>query len=108
MAASASRCECRTHCGSRELSTPQPNVPFWATILLFFMSLIPGLLLAIFSIAAIAFFVRHLLHTPDMLLALTILQILLGTLWWGWTQIPLFFRERIHKMLQRRRDGEQK
>jgi hypothetical protein len=41
-----------------------------------------------------------------MLLALAILQILLGMLWWGWTQIPLFFREAIHKMLQRKRDGE--
>jgi hypothetical protein len=26
--------------------------------------------------------------------------------WWGWTQIPLLFRERIHKMLQRGRDDE--
>jgi len=41
-----------------------------------------------------------------MLLALAILQILLGTLWWGWTQIPLFFREAIHRMLQRKRNGD--
>jgi hypothetical protein len=41
-----------------------------------------------------------------MVLALAMLQIILGTLWWGWTQIPLLFRERIHKMLQRRRDDE--
>ena len=54
--------EACSHCGSRELSTPQPKVPFWATILLFFLSLVPGLLLAILSIAAIAFFVRHLLN----------------------------------------------
>jgi hypothetical protein len=100
--------EACSRCGSRELSTPQPKVPFWATILLFSLSLVPGLILAIFSIAAIAFFVRHLLNTPDMLLALAILQILLGTLWWGWTQIPLFFRKTIHKMLQRRRNGEQR
>jgi hypothetical protein len=98
--------EACSHCGSRELSTPQPKVPFWATILLFFLSLVPGLILAVFSIAAVAFFVQHLLNTPDMLLALAILQILLGMLWWGWTQIPLFFREAIHKMLQRKRDGE--
>ena len=35
--------EACSHCGIRELSTPQPKVPFWATILLFFMSLIPGI-----------------------------------------------------------------
>lgn len=95
-----------SHCGSRELSTPQPKVPFWATILLFVMTLIPGLLLAVFSIAAIVYFLRHLLDKPDTVLALVVLQILLGTLWWGWTEIPLFFREAIHKMLQRKGDRE--
>jgi hypothetical protein len=47
------------------------------------------------------FFLRHLLNKPDTVLALVVLQILLGMLWWGWTEIPLFFREAIHKMLQR-------
>jgi polyferredoxin len=69
------------------------------------MTLVPGLLLAVFSIAAIVFFLRHLLNKPDTVLALVVLQILLGTLWWGWTEIPLFFREAIHRMLQRKRDG---
>jgi hypothetical protein len=78
-----------------------------ATILLFFLSVIPGLVLSLFSIVAVAFFIRHFLNAPDMLLALTILQLILGVLWWGWTEIPLFFREGIHKMLQRRRDGEE-
>jgi hypothetical protein len=52
--------------------------------------------------------IRHFLNAPDMLLALTILQLILGLLWWGWTEIPLFFREAIHKMLQRRRYDEKK
>ena len=100
--------EACSHCGSRELSTPQPKVPFWATILLFLLSLVPGLLLAIFSIAAIVFFVRHFLNDSDMFLALAVLQVVLGLLWWGWTQIPLCFRKAIHKMLQRRRNGDEK
>jgi len=100
--------EACSHCGSRELSTPQPKVPFWATILLFLLSVIPGLLLAIFSILAIVFFVRHFLNDSDMFLALAVLQIVLGLLWWGWTQIPLCFRKAIHKMLQRRRNGDEK
>lgn len=98
--------EACSHCGSRELSAPQPKVPFWATPLLFLMSLIPGLLLAVFSIGAIVFFVRYFLNTPDTILALAILQVVLGLLWWGWTQIPLFFRHAIHKMLQRRRNRD--
>lgn len=100
--------EACSHCGSRELSTPQPKVPFWATILLFVLTLFPGLFLTILSIAAVAYFVHHFLNTPDTLLALAILQILLGMLWWGWTQIPLFFRGAIHRMLQQRRKDETK
>src|SRR6266481_1646550 len=65
--------EACSRCGSRDLSTPQPKVPFWATFLL---------------------------------LALTVLQMALGMLWWGWTEIPRFFREKVHKMLQRRNNGE--
>jgi len=98
--------EACSRCGSRELSTPQPKVPFWATCLLFTLSLIPGLIIAIFSIVAVAFFIDHFLRSPDMLLALTVLQMVLGMLWWGWTEIPLLFRETIHKMLQRRRNDE--
>jgi len=70
------------------------------------LSLIPGLILALFSIFTIKFFIQHFLHTPDMLLALTIMQTVLSMLWWGWTEIPLVFREAIHKMLQRRSKGE--
>jgi hypothetical protein len=98
--------EACSRCGSRDLSTPQPKVPFWATFLLIALSLIPGLILALVSIFAIKFFIQHFLHTPDTLLALTIMQTVLGMLWWGWTEIPLFFREAIHKMLQRRNRGE--
>ena len=75
-------------------------------MLLFFLSLVPGLLLSIISIAAVFFVIRQLLNRPDMLLALALLQIILATLWWGWMQIPLFFRSAIHRMLQRKRNRE--
>ena len=25
-----------------------------------------------------------------------------GALWWGWTQIPIYFRKTIHRWLQKR------
>src|SRR5437588_5519156 len=34
-------------CESRELSTPQPRVPFWATLLLFLLTLVPRLVLSV-------------------------------------------------------------
>lgn len=95
-----------SQCASRDLSTPQPKVPVWTSVLLFFLSLVPGLLLAVISIAFVFFMVRQLLNRPDMFLALALLQIVLGFLWWGWMQIPLFFRSAIHRMLQRKRNGK--
>src|SRR5438876_9237400 len=43
-------------CGSAELSTPQPPVPFWARILLFLIILILGILLSLISIGLVIFF----------------------------------------------------
>jgi RNA polymerase subunit RPABC4/transcription elongation factor Spt4 len=95
-----------SQCGSRDLSTPQPKVPLGASVLLFFLSLLPGFLLAVISITVVFLFLRELLQRPDILLALALLQIILTMLWWGWTQVPLFFRNAIYKMLKRKRDGD--
>ena len=95
-----------SQCGSRDLTIPQPKVPFGTSVLLFLLSLVPGLLLALISIAFVFYMVRQLLNRPDMFLALAFLQILLGLLWWGWMQIPLFFRNAIHRTLQRKRHGK--
>jgi hypothetical protein len=98
--------EACSQCGSRDLSTPQPKVPFWAPILQFFLSLVPGLILGLLSIGVVALFINELLNRPDMLLAVVLLLIALGFLWWVWAQIPLWFRNAIYRMLTRKRSGD--
>lgn len=95
-------------CGSSELTTPQPRVPFWAKIVLFLLTLVPGLILSVVSIGLVLFFVRRFLFSPDMVMGLAAMDFVLGTLWWGWTQIPLYFRKTIHHWLQRRGKDEKK
>jgi len=90
-----------SQCGSTELSTPQPRVPFWAKILLFLLTLVPGLVLLIISIGLVIFFFDRFLFSYDMLLGLLAIGSVLILLWWGWTQIPLYFRKTIHRWLQR-------
>jgi len=87
-------------CGSTELSIPQPRVPFWAKILLVLLALIPGLILVVF------FFDRFLFR-HDMLLGLAAVDFVLVVLWWGWTQIPVYFRKTIHRWLRRNRESSQ-
>jgi len=42
----------------------------------------------------------------DMLVGLAAIDFVLGALWWGWTQIPLYFRKSIHRWLQRQGKDE--
>jgi hypothetical protein len=96
-----------SQCGSRDLSTPQPKVPFGVPILEFLMRMIPGTVLAALSITAVALFILAILTRPALLLSTTLLLAALGFLWWVWSQIPASFRRVIHHLLARRREGRQ-
>src|SRR5712692_1855348 len=54
-------------CGSTELSTPQPRVPFWMRISLFLITLISGILLSLISVGLLVFFISRFLFSRDML-----------------------------------------
>lgn len=88
-------------CGSQDLTVPQPKVPPWAKILLFLLTLIPGIVVVAISVGLVAFFVDRFLFSHDMLLGLAAIDFVLGVLWWGWTEIPLQFRKHIHRWLQK-------
>jgi hypothetical protein len=92
-------------CGSRDLSTPQPKVPFWVRILLFLLSLVPGSILAVVSIATVILFILEIFRSPRLLFATFLLLVALGFLWWVWAQLPLWLRRVIHRLLLRRREG---
>src|SRR5437667_1130043 len=86
-------------CGSTELSTPQPRVPFWAKIVLFFVRLVSGLILAAISIGLVVFFFDRFLFSRDMVFGLVAVDSVLTVLWWEWTLIPLYFRGTVHRRL---------
>jgi hypothetical protein len=97
-----------SQCGSRDLSAPQPRIPFWAPILQFFLSLVPGLILTVLSIVVVALLVTELLNHSDMLFAGVLLLMAVGTLWWAWAQIPIWLRKAIYRMLKRKREGDER
>jgi hypothetical protein len=102
-----SRCaQACSQCGSRDLSTPQPKVPWWAPVLEFVLSCVPGFLLAVVSILLGIAVIRELLQNPAALVALAMPMIALTILWWMWGQIPAWFRKAIYRMLKRKREGE--
>src|SRR5258707_6205548 len=95
--------EACSRCGSRDLSTPQPRRPLWAPPLQFALSLIPGVLLFLASVAFVLFFLNPVL--ANVLIPFMMLGIALGILSSMWSQIPQWFRKAIYTMLKRKRDG---
>jgi RNA polymerase subunit RPABC4/transcription elongation factor Spt4 len=95
-----------SQCGSRDISTPQPRVPFWVPVLQFFLSLIPGLVLGLVSVALVVLLLKAIFQSPDMLFATVMLAIAVGVLWWIWAKVPAWFRRAVHRMLTRRRNGQ--
>src|SRR5713101_5189410 len=90
--------EACSQCGSRDLSTPQPKVPLWVPIVEFLLSLIPGFFLGVVTILSVVLMIREISQRPDMIVALAMLSIALGILWWIWSQLPAWFRTAIYKM----------
>jgi hypothetical protein len=94
-----------SRCGSRDLSTPGPKLPWWTPLLEFVFRLVPGSLLVIASLIAI-FAVAQSDVPQTLLLALTPTFLMLGVLWWAWSRLPAWFRKAIYALLKRRRDGD--
>jgi hypothetical protein len=90
-------------CGSRDLSTPQPRVPILIRARAFLLSLVPGLLLLLVSVIVAFLVVRELLANPQWLAALALLGIACGILAWIWSELPLWFRQLVRRLLTRKR-----
>lgn len=94
-----------SQCGSRDLSTPAPKAPAWISLVVFFLSFVPGVLLALLSALFFIALVHELFTTPRMLPSLTFLALAIAVLWAMWTRLPLALRQFIRKKLLDRENG---
>jgi RNA polymerase subunit RPABC4/transcription elongation factor Spt4 len=88
-----------SQCGSHDLSTPAPKQPFWISLAVFGLSLVPGFLLFAISILFVVGLLHALMTNPRMLLAFGFLALALTVLWAMWTRLPLALRQWIRKRL---------
>src|SRR6266704_1062297 len=79
-------------CGSRDLSTPAPRVPLVLKLFLLLLSLVPGLLLVLFLVLAVAALVNEVLTNQQVQAQLLVLILILALLWWLYLQLPHFIR----------------
>lgn len=98
--------EACSQCGSRDLSTPQPRRPPWAPLVGLALWVVPGGFLSLASFAVLLAAMVAIVQHPDMIVALALLTIPFGILWWMWSQIPAWFRTQLYKLLKRRRERQ--
>ena len=85
-------------CGSHELSQPQPYVSFWWRALEFLIRAI----VALFLIYAALLAVMDLIRRPEIQAGLLIVGVLVGLLFWLWSQLPEWFRRFVSRSMKRK------
>ena len=102
------RAQACSQCGSRDLSTPGPRLPWWAPLLEFALTSIPGSLLSVASGTTLIAIGGSLFVNPGALRTDSLAATILAILWGFWTRIPDWFREAMYDHLTRKRitDGE--
>lgn len=91
-----------SQCGSREFSTPQPKLTFWARVLVVTVTFVLGAALLYLSLLFVAISLAQILSSADVQSLLACVALLIALLWWIWLQMPQWFRKTIHRLLQRR------
>lgn len=92
-------------CGSRDLSNPQPRVPFWGRALLTLGPWLIGIPLALATVVAGLEIVSQLVTTREFQAGIAALVILMALLWFMWSQLPDWIRKFIHRAIAKSRHG---
>ena len=87
-------------CGSRDLSTPQPKVPFWGRTMVAFVTVVLQLLILTLAFLFALIFLKAVFTNTNVLNALVGIGIMLALLWWIWLQLPQSMRKTMHRLLR--------
>jgi RNA polymerase subunit RPABC4/transcription elongation factor Spt4 len=87
-----------SQCGSTDFTTPQPKPALWLKPLIFLLSVLPGLLLFLFSLWFLSSFLRALIKSPQLLGQFFVAGLLLAILWLLYMQLPGFVRRSVYKL----------
>lgn len=88
-----------SECGSRELTTPQPKVPLWTRLLLFLLSVLPGIVLLLLSALFLIAFVSALSVNRTLEPRFALGGLAIALLWLIYIKLPRF----VWRSMDRRR-----
>jgi uncharacterized membrane protein YvbJ len=89
-----------SQCGSRDLSTPQPKVPFRARLLVVAVTMVLGTLILSLTLLFVLIFLREVFTNTNVLNALVGIGIMLALLLWIWLKLPLWMRKAMYRLLR--------
>lgn len=89
-------------CGSQDLSTPQPLLPFVARVAASLLQFFPGVLLLLISVLFCIAFFQVIFSNPQLLGRFLALALLLGVLWYLYMQLPRFVRRGVWRVNKRK------
>jgi RNA polymerase subunit RPABC4/transcription elongation factor Spt4 len=81
-----------SQCGSRDLSNPAPRMPLLLAPFLFFLSLLPGVVLSLVLVAVVLAMFQAILTNQQIQSQLIALLIILALLWYAYIHLPHFIQ----------------
>lgn len=87
-----------SQCGSHELSQAQPQVSVWWKVLEFLAKAAFGVFLVYVSLTVLV----DLLQKPQFQVGVLVVGVLVGLLWWLWSQLPEWFRKLVWRSSKRK------
>jgi hypothetical protein len=92
-----------SQCGSRDLSTPAPRIPWWLKTLLLLASLLPGVVLVLLLVLVAAAAFRAVLSNQVIQAQLVAAMVILALLWWLYLQLPHFIQQMFRSLWKRKK-----
>jgi RNA polymerase subunit RPABC4/transcription elongation factor Spt4 len=87
-------------CGSRDLTTPAPRLALWLRPVLFGLSLLPGIILALLLVMVAVGILNGLVTSARLQGQLVVLFLLLAFLWWIYIRLPKFIQNALRSLWQ--------
>ena len=91
-----------SQCGSRDLSTPQPRVPFWSKCFEFFLRIVLVVLFVYVGLVFLIAVFRGILASSHAQGALAGFAIIAGVLFWLWNKLPDWMRKLVRRSIGRK------
>lgn len=91
-----------SQCGSRDLSTPAPRLPLLLRPVLFLLSLLPGIILALLLVLIAVGIIQRIATNGQVQADLVALLLVFTLLWWIYIHLPKFIQNALRSVWHQR------